>query len=298
MRVLLGERLFCFLSNGWKLQSRTAAQSCKLFPEASGVVTGSYLRQLGPQNTRRNRQAGLQRAREAGRVSRALSTDKSHASREGKSGAAESKLCVLAPSEMDTQLIAEALASNNMAGDCYCLYGEVGAGKSAFSRAFIRATAEDEDLPVPSPTYLLQNIYDQHKGPPIHHFDLYRLAGPDDMGRLSFSDSLANAVCLVEWSERLQDLTPSCRMKVLITALEESSEENYRSLVHPWDQSAADADEEEYCKYTDRKWRKLSFVAEGDRMAAKLASLAAVLQREDVMQRSGLRVLPPNCHGL
>lgn len=41
-------------------------------------------------------------------------------------------------------------------GDCYCLYGDVGAGKSVFSRAFIRHAAQDDGLPVPSPTFLLQ----------------------------------------------------------------------------------------------------------------------------------------------
>jgi hypothetical protein len=45
------------------------------------------------------------------------------------------------------------------AGDVICLHGDVGAGKSAFSRAFVRAVARDPYLEVPSPTYLLQQIY-------------------------------------------------------------------------------------------------------------------------------------------
>jgi tRNA A37 threonylcarbamoyladenosine biosynthesis protein TsaE len=48
--------------------------------------------------------------------------------------------------------LASLLASELRPGDCYCLYGDVGAGKSVFSRAFIRAAADDPDLPVPSPT--------------------------------------------------------------------------------------------------------------------------------------------------
>ena len=41
-------------------------------------------------------------------------------------------------------------------------------------------------------------------GPPIHHYDLYRLTGGGDMGRLSLDSALSNAVCLIEWAERLQ----------------------------------------------------------------------------------------------
>ncbi|WIA44440.1 hypothetical protein OEZ86_007195 [Tetradesmus obliquus] len=77
--------------------------------------------------------------------------------------------------------------------DCYCLFGSVGAGKSVFSRAFIRAAAQDPTLPVPSPTYLLQLIYEEQEGPPIHHFDLYRLDSQQDMSRLDLAASFSSA---------------------------------------------------------------------------------------------------------
>ena len=59
-----------------------------------------------------------------------------------------------APTEADMGVLASHLAAELQPGDCYCLYGDVGAGKSVFSRAFIRAAAEDPELPVPSPTYV------------------------------------------------------------------------------------------------------------------------------------------------
>ncbi|KAG2446473.1 hypothetical protein HYH02_008464 [Chlamydomonas schloesseri] len=99
--------------------------------------------------------------------------------------------------------LAALFASHIRAGDCYCLFGAVGAGKSVFSRSFIRAVAEDDFLPVPSPTFLLQNTYDEHQGPPIHHFDFYRLASVQDFNRLDLEGSLTRAVCLMEWPERL-----------------------------------------------------------------------------------------------
>ena len=129
-------------------------------------------------------------------------------------------------------LLAQQLSSQLHPGDCYCLYGEVGAGKSAFSRAFIRAASQDDTMPVTSPTYLLQNIYDEHGDPPIHHFDLYRLvpAGSSsgassgisekDMQRLSLEESFREAVSLVEWAERIQGQEPAERLAVHISVLD------------------------------------------------------------------------------
>lgn len=111
---------------------------------------------------------------------------------------------LLAPSAEALGCLASIFASHLRAGDCYCLYGSVGAGKSTFSRAFIRTAADDELLAVPSPTFLLQNTYDEHDGPPVHHFDFYRLLSDRDFGRLSLQASFSGAVCLVEWPERLQ----------------------------------------------------------------------------------------------
>jgi tRNA threonylcarbamoyladenosine biosynthesis protein TsaE len=113
------------------------------------------------------------------------------------------------------------------AGLVFALTGSVGAGKSAWARAFVRAAAGDPDLPVPSPTYLLHNVYDEvcegeggGEGarpplPPIHHFDLYRLAGAGrdaqdapglaafDIERTGLGDALQRGVSLIEWADRL-----------------------------------------------------------------------------------------------
>ena len=129
------------------------------------------------------------------------------------SGASESRATtrLFAPTERATERIARLLAADARAGDVICLHGDVGMGKSVFSRAYVRAVARDPDLEVPSPTYLLQQVYDTHDpsfGPPVHHFDLYRLAGPSEMSKLGLDDSFANAASLLEWAERLGDLAP------------------------------------------------------------------------------------------
>lgn len=72
-----------------------------------------------------------------------------------------SSFSFVAASERGTALLATLLSSKRKRGDVLLLYGDVGAGKSAFSRAFIRAAAGDDELPVPSPTFLLHNVYDE-----------------------------------------------------------------------------------------------------------------------------------------
>jgi len=70
---------------------------------------------------------------------------------------------------------------------------------------------EDEDIPVPSPTYLLQHTYQkQDDSPELYHFDLYRLKTSQDLARLSLGDCFRRGVCLVEWAERLDIGPVSC----------------------------------------------------------------------------------------
>lgn len=74
------------------------------------------------------------------------------------------RLSLVVTSPSATQLLAGYFANDLREADCYLLYGSVGAGKSYFCRQFVRAACGDDDLPVPSPTFLLQNIYDQAEG--------------------------------------------------------------------------------------------------------------------------------------
>lgn len=104
------------------------------------------------------------------------------------SSSAATSFAFVAASERGTARLAALLSSRRRPGDVLLLYGDVGAGKSAFARAFVRSAAQDEELPVPSPTFLLHNVYDDSvindRGPTIHHFDLYRLGGAGG-GRVS-----------------------------------------------------------------------------------------------------------------
>ncbi len=112
--------------------------------------------------------------------------------------------------EAATVEFGEDLALALKAGECVALSGDLGAGKSTFARAFIRAMADDETLEVPSPTFTLVQSYDLRI--PVAHFDLYRLADASELDELGFDEALADGICLVEWPEKAEEALPADRI--------------------------------------------------------------------------------------
>lgn len=86
-------------------------------------------------------------------------------------------------------------------GDAVHLSGGIGAGKTHFARAVIRARLPHV-TEVPSPTFTLVQSYDGD-GVTILHADLYRLGHPDEVAELGLDDDIANTIRLIEWPERL-----------------------------------------------------------------------------------------------
>jgi tRNA threonylcarbamoyladenosine biosynthesis protein TsaE len=121
--------------------------------------------------------------------------------------------------ELPTLAATEALAVRTAAlahpGDAILLAGPLGAGKTAFARAFLRAAAADPALEVPSPSYTLVQTYDTPRFR-AHHFDLWRIEDPAALIELGWDDARADVV-LVEWPERLGALRPDDALSVTLT---------------------------------------------------------------------------------
>ena len=105
-----------------------------------------------------------------------------------------------------TEALAARLARAVQPGDVLALHGDMGVGKTAFARAFIRALMSDPHAVVPSPTFSLVQVYDTSRGV-VAHFDLWRLNGPEELVELGW-DEAQEGVLLVEWPERAQEALP------------------------------------------------------------------------------------------
>lgn len=97
--------------------------------------------------------------------------------------------------------LAELIALKIKSGDVIALTGDLGAGKTTFARALIRAVLGDRTADVPSPTFSLVQSYRSARLS-IAHADLYRLSDPADVAELGLADAVGEGAVIVEWPER------------------------------------------------------------------------------------------------
>jgi tRNA threonylcarbamoyladenosine biosynthesis protein TsaE len=119
---------------------------------------------------------------------------------------------IFLPDLAATEALAARVARLARVGDAILLEGPLGAGKTEFARAFLRAAAGDPALEVPSPSFTLVQSYDG-KSFRAHHFDLWRLDGPAALAELGWDDARADLV-LVEWPDRLGELRPDDALSI------------------------------------------------------------------------------------
>jgi tRNA threonylcarbamoyladenosine biosynthesis protein TsaE len=109
-------------------------------------------------------------------------------------------LTVITNSESETENLGEDFASTLPDGSVVAMYGELGAGKTAFVRGMARGMGLG--CRVSSPTFTIVNEYEGART--LIHFDMYRLNSADELFDIGWDDYLKrNAVCAVEWSENV-----------------------------------------------------------------------------------------------
>ena len=97
----------------------------------------------------------------------------------------------------ETEQIAASLAQKTPAPHVFCLKGDLGAGKTAFSRGLVSGYGNTSR--VSSPTFTIMNVYEGT--PPIYHFDLYRLESEDDLYDIGADSYFESGICIVEWPD-------------------------------------------------------------------------------------------------
>lgn len=113
--------------------------------------------------------------------------------------------------EGDVSRLAQEIAFLVQPGDTLALEGDLGAGKSTFARALIRAVAGDAGLEIPSPTFTLVQSYETPRFE-IAHFDLYRLSDPSEIDELGLDAALTRGIAIVEWPSRGDGRIPADRL--------------------------------------------------------------------------------------
>ncbi len=115
------------------------------------------------------------------------------------------------PDVAATAAAARRLAPQLRPGDVVFLQGGLGAGKTTFAREVLRSLGVDEEAP--SQTFNLVLTYETPRGA-VWHLDLYRIEAPEEVFELGLEDALSDAICLIEWPERLGVLTPAERLEL------------------------------------------------------------------------------------
>lgn len=99
-------------------------------------------------------------------------------------------------------------------GDIYCLDGDLGAGKTVFAKGFAEGLGIKE--PVTSPTFTIIKEYPEGRLP-LYHFDVYRIGDPSEMEAIGYEEYFfGEGVCLVEWSELIEELIPESAVHITI----------------------------------------------------------------------------------
>jgi len=138
-------------------------------------------------------------------------------------------LTVITHSPEETRELAKKLAPKLSAGDVINLSGDLGAGKTVFTKGLAEGLEISE--PVTSPTFTIIKEYEGRL--PLYHFDVYRLFDPDELDELGVDEYFyGDGVSVVEWGDKVEVLLPDLRLEVKLLRL---VDENFRRIeINPY----------------------------------------------------------------
>ena len=114
----------------------------------------------------------------------------------------------------DTFQIGMRLGKLAEAGDVYTLTGDLGVGKTIFTKGFAKGLGIEES--VNSPTFTILQIYEDGRLP-LYHFDVYRIGSVEEMEETGFEEYImGDGVSLIEWADLIEEILPRKRTRVLI----------------------------------------------------------------------------------
>lgn len=127
---------------------------------------------------------------------------------------------VCSNSVADTENLGRKIASILKGDEVIAMFGDLGAGKTAFTRGL--ASGLDFDYGVSSPTFAIVNEYSAALN--IYHFDMYRITSEDDLYSTGFYDYLDNGVIIIEWSENIEYALDDNAIRITIRKTENENE--------------------------------------------------------------------------
>ena len=126
----------------------------------------------------------------------------------------------------ETAKIANDFAKTLNPGDCICMYGNLGVGKTAFVQGLAKGLGIDEYLS--SPTFTIVNCYEGNL--PLYHFDVYRIQDEDEMYEIGYEEYVyGDGISVIEWSENIKEILPQKRYEITLEKDYDKSE-NYRKI--------------------------------------------------------------------
>lgn len=126
---------------------------------------------------------------------------------------------IISNSDMDTIELAQNIESEKFPNMVICMEGDLGSGKTLFTKAFAKSMGISENIT--SPTFNIIKEYDGEEGYKLYHMDVYRLSeSKEDIGISEYFNK--GGVTIIEWADLISDILPKDRLNIRIKIVDEN----------------------------------------------------------------------------